>query len=94
MSGCTANQHVTHLYLSVAYSDVMKIIPILATVLSVIPFALSIFMPSWYIGDEQNAVEAADRKGEHIAPLPGTVTTDEGTPRNEKLESPWIEFFL
>ena len=43
-----------------AYSDTMKVMLILATVLSVIPLILSIFMPNWYLGDQQNAVEEAD----------------------------------
>lgn len=40
-----------------AYSDTMKVMLVLATVLSVIPLVLSIFMPNWYLGDQQNAVE-------------------------------------
>ncbi|TBU41144.1 MFS general substrate transporter [Dichomitus squalens] len=43
-----------------AYSDTMKIMLILATALSFIPLILSIFMPNWYLGDQQNAVEEAD----------------------------------
>ncbi len=35
----------------------MKVMLVLATVLSVIPLVLSIFMPNWYLGDQQNAVE-------------------------------------
>ena len=31
----------------------------LATALSVIPLVLSVFMPNWYLGDWQNAVEEA-----------------------------------
>ena len=47
-----------------AYGDVMKLMLIAATVLSVVPLALSLFMPNWYLGDKQNAVDAMDLKGE------------------------------
>ncbi|KAH9912103.1 MFS general substrate transporter [Epithele typhae] len=40
-----------------AYSDTMEIMVVVATVLSVIPLALSFLMPDWYLGDAQNAVE-------------------------------------
>ncbi|KAI0793538.1 MFS general substrate transporter [Fomes fomentarius] len=40
-----------------AYSDTMKRMLIIATVLSVIPLVLSLLMPNWYLGDQQNAVE-------------------------------------
>ena len=48
----------------IAYGDVMKLMLIAATVLSVVPLALSLFMPNWYLGDKQNAVDAMDLKGE------------------------------
>ena len=38
----------------------MKLLLIAATVLSVVPLVLSLFMPDWYLGDQQNAVEDAD----------------------------------
>ena len=41
----------------------MKVMLILATALSVIPLVLSVFMPNWYLGDQQNAVEEADLLG-------------------------------
>ncbi|KAM5539164.1 hypothetical protein V8D89_007037, partial [Ganoderma adspersum] len=47
-----------------AYGDVMKLMVIAATVLSVVPLVLSLFMPNWYLGDKQNAVDAMDLKGE------------------------------
>ena len=37
----------------------MKAMLVLATMLSVIPLVLSVFMPNWYLGDQQNAVEEA-----------------------------------
>ncbi|PIL29490.1 MFS general substrate transporter [Ganoderma sinense ZZ0214-1] len=46
-----------------AYSDTMKVMLILAMALSVIPLVLSFFMPNWYLGDQQNAVEEADLLG-------------------------------
>ena len=42
----------------------MKIMLIAATVLAVVPLVLACFMPNWYLGDRQNAVDAADLKGE------------------------------
>ncbi|KAF9046927.1 drug:h+ antiporter [Hymenopellis radicata] len=53
-----------------AYGDVMKIMLIVATVVSVVPLALSFFMPNWYLGDTQNAVDNEDLAG-HT-----TVTAD------------------
>ena len=47
----------------------MKILLITATCLSVIPFSLSFFMPNWFLGDKQNAVDAADLKGERVVPV-------------------------
>ncbi|TBU22782.1 drug:h+ antiporter [Dichomitus squalens] len=51
-----------------AYSDVMKLMLIAATVLAVVPLTLSFFVPNWYLGDKQNAVDAADLKGERAVP--------------------------
>ncbi|KAK0190827.1 drug:h+ antiporter [Armillaria mellea] len=47
-----------------AYGDVMKIMLIVATVMSVVPLAISLFMPDWYLGEKQNAVDAEDLAGE------------------------------
>ncbi|EMD31052.1 hypothetical protein CERSUDRAFT_163556 [Gelatoporia subvermispora B] len=47
-----------------AYSDVMKTMVIAATVISIVPIILALFMPNWYLGDKQNAVDAADLTGE------------------------------
>lgn len=47
-----------------AYDDVMKILTIAATAFSVVPFVISFFMPNWYLGDQQNAVDNADLAGE------------------------------
>ncbi|KAJ7599324.1 drug:h+ antiporter [Mycena floridula] len=46
-----------------AYSDVMRTMLIVAVVMSVFPFLLSIFMPNWYLGDTQNAVNNQDLAG-------------------------------
>ncbi|KAI0742084.1 drug:h+ antiporter [Daedaleopsis nitida] len=53
-----------------AYGDVMKLLLIAATVISVAPLGLAFFMPNWYLGDQQNAVDAADLKGERVAAAP------------------------
>ncbi|KAF8060651.1 drug:h+ antiporter [Lyophyllum atratum] len=49
-----------------AYDDVMKIMTIVATVIAVFPFLLAFLMPHWHLGDEQNAVENVDLKGERL----------------------------
>ncbi|KAG5338263.1 hypothetical protein C0989_007826 [Termitomyces sp. Mn162] len=49
-----------------AYSDVMKVMTIVATVLAVVPFILSFLMPNWYLGDKQNAVEDVGLAGERV----------------------------
>lgn len=52
-----------------AYGDTMRDLLIAATVLSVVPILLSLGMPNWYLGDKQNAVDAADLKGERVVPI-------------------------
>lgn len=46
-----------------AYDDTMKIMVTTATILSVIPILLALAMPNWYLGDKQNAIDAADLTG-------------------------------
>ena len=58
--------------LYIAYSETMKIVLVLAAMLSVIPVVLSFFMPNWYLGDKQNAVDATDLKGERSHPHAGS----------------------
>ncbi|PPQ68692.1 hypothetical protein CVT24_007577 [Panaeolus cyanescens] len=50
-----------------AYDDVMKIMSIVATVVAVVPLFLSLLMPNWYLGEQQNAVDNTDLKGERVA---------------------------
>ena len=57
----------------------MKIMLIAATVLSVVPLALSLFMPNWYLGDKQNAVDAMDLKGERTAHHAGSRSHGHGS---------------
>lgn len=59
----------------------MKIMLIAATALSVVPLLLSLFMPNWYLGDRQNAVDAADLKGERV-PIPAPASAEAA--RDEK----------
>lgn len=47
-----------------AYDDVMKSMTIAATAFAVVPLILAFFIPNWYLGDQQNAVENVDLKGE------------------------------
>ena len=47
----------------------MRDMLIAATVLAVVPILLSLGMPNWYLGDRQNAVDAADLKGERVVPI-------------------------
>ncbi|KAF8920270.1 hypothetical protein CPB85DRAFT_1429077 [Mucidula mucida] len=50
-----------------AYGDVMKIMLIVATAVSVVPLGISLFMPNWYLGDTQNAVDNEDLAGHATA---------------------------
>ncbi|KAJ3858900.1 drug:h+ antiporter [Lentinula novae-zelandiae] len=43
-----------------AYGDVMRDLLILATILSIFPIFLATFLPNWYLGNKQNAVNAED----------------------------------
>ena len=64
----------------------MKIMLIAATVLAVVPLVLACFMPNWYLGDRQNAVDAADLKGERGV-IPGqapSAQAQEQERRDEK----------
>ncbi|KAF8640180.1 hypothetical protein AX16_010235 [Volvariella volvacea WC 439] len=49
-----------------AYDDVMGAMVITATALAVVPLILSLFMPNWYLGDQQNAVEGVNLAGERV----------------------------
>ena len=42
----------------------MKTMIIAATVLAIIPIILALFLPNWYLGDTQNAVDEANLEGE------------------------------
>lgn len=44
----------------------MKIMVTVATVLSVVPVLLALAMPNWYLGDRQNAIDAADLTGRPV----------------------------
>ena len=61
----------------------MKLMLIAATVLSVVPLVLSLFMPDWYLGDKQNAVDATDLKGERAHP----VGSGSGSDAEEKVST-------
>ncbi|KAF9229770.1 MFS general substrate transporter [Gyrodon lividus] len=43
-----------------AYDDTMKIMVLCAIIFSVVPVFLALGMPNWYLGDKQNAVDAAN----------------------------------
>lgn len=46
-----------------AYDEVMKTMTITATVISVVPLLLSLFMSNYYLGDSQNAIDDANLAG-------------------------------
>ncbi|KAF9522452.1 major facilitator superfamily domain-containing protein [Crepidotus variabilis] len=46
-----------------AYAEVMKIA---ATVVAVVPFVLSFWLPNWYLGDQQNAIDNVDLVREKV----------------------------
>ncbi|KAM5544508.1 hypothetical protein V8D89_002168 [Ganoderma adspersum] len=73
-----------------AYSDTMKVMLILATALSVIPLVLSVFMPNWYLGDQQNAVEEADllgRRSQRASLAVSRASEDDGEDGRSSRES-------
>ncbi|KAF5326811.1 hypothetical protein D9619_005127 [Psilocybe cf. subviscida] len=49
-----------------AYDDVMKILTIVATVFGAVPLVISCWMPNWYLGDQQNAVDNVGLSGERV----------------------------
>ncbi|KAJ3529722.1 hypothetical protein NMY22_g8881 [Coprinellus aureogranulatus] len=49
-----------------AYDDVMKVMCIAATAFAVPPLIMAFFMPNWYLGEGQNAVEGVDLAGHAI----------------------------
>jgi len=50
----------------------MKILTIAATAFAVVPFFLSFFVPDWYLGDQQNAIENVDLAGRKVHNLDAT----------------------
>lgn len=52
--------------LKTAYSDVMRTMVIASTCIAVVPVIISLFMPNWYLGDQQNAVENVNLAGEPL----------------------------
>ena len=51
-----------------AYDDTMKVLCIAATCIAVLPIICALFMPDFFLGDKQNAVDAMDLKGEPTVP--------------------------
>ncbi|KAH8080721.1 drug:h+ antiporter [Cristinia sonorae] len=49
-----------------AYGDVMKILCIIATVFAVPPLIIAFFVPNWYLGDQQNAIDNVNLSGERV----------------------------
>lgn len=49
-----------------AYDDVMKIVAIVATVFGALPLVISFWMPDWWLGDQQNAADNVDLRGERV----------------------------
>jgi len=44
----------------------MKVLTIVATVFAIIPILMAFFIPNWYLGDQQNAVDNVDLLGEKV----------------------------
>lgn len=51
----------------IAYDNVMFRLCLAATIFAIPPLIASLFMPNWYLGDQQNAVEATDLTGAHLS---------------------------
>ncbi|KAF7791097.1 hypothetical protein EIP86_002058 [Pleurotus ostreatoroseus] len=58
-----------------AYDDVMKIICIIATCISVLPLICNLFLKDYFLGDKQNAVDELDLQGE-LSDTPSLTMTD------------------
>ena len=56
----------TNPILNAAYDDVMKVLCIAATAFAVPPLIMSLFMPDWYLGEGQNAVEGLGLDGHKV----------------------------
>lgn len=51
-----------------AYSETMKIMTIVATIVAIFPPIFALFLPDLYLGDGQNAVDETDLGGEKAQP--------------------------
>ncbi|KAF9049078.1 ferrichrome-type siderophore transporter [Panaeolus papilionaceus] len=71
-----------------AYDDVMKVMTITATAVAVIPWVLAFLMPNWYLGEQQNAIDNTDLKGEKVVNPDvdglGSVPTAEGQRESDR----------
>ena len=67
-----------------AYGEVMELLLIAGTVLSVIPLLLSLGMPNYYLGATQNAVDAVNLKGERVGATPSERGERDSEAREEK----------
>ena len=54
-----------------------------ATIFAIPPLIAAFFIPNWYLGDQQNAVEATDLAGVHLDEASSTSSREE---RKEKEE--------
>ncbi|EIN05327.1 MFS general substrate transporter [Punctularia strigosozonata HHB-11173 SS5] len=59
IENATKYPHGSHIREGVvlAYDDTMKVMVLVATVISIIPLALAFFLPEWYLGNKQSAVD-------------------------------------
>ncbi|TEB20096.1 ferrichrome-type siderophore transporter [Coprinellus micaceus] len=69
-----------------AYDDVMKILCIAATAFAVPPLLMAFFMPDWYLGEGQNAVEGLGLDGHTVedAQISSSEESEERKIVNEK----------
>ena len=44
----------------------MYIMCVVATAIAVVPLLVSLLLPNWYLGDQQNAVDETDLTGERV----------------------------
>lgn len=54
---------------NIAYDQTMKVLVIAATVIAILPIIFAFMSPEFYLGDQQNAVDQIDLKGETIREL-------------------------
>ncbi|KAH6874654.1 ferrichrome-type siderophore transporter [Coprinopsis sp. MPI-PUGE-AT-0042] len=68
-----------------AYDTVMFRLCLAATIFAIPPLVASLFMPNWYLGDQQNAVDATDLTGAPVVDEHANSTSSSHGEEDEKV---------